>query len=58
MSPKLARLLRSGDLTWVYVPSVEDEALRDLSRARDAARLAFPRFGGHVGQAAFAVIIA
>lgn len=31
---ELARLLRSGDLTSVYVPSVEDEALRDLSRAR------------------------
>jgi transposase len=35
----LARSLRSGDLTAVYVPSVEDEAIRDLSRARDAARL-------------------
>ncbi len=35
----LARLLRSGDLTAVYVPSVEDEAIRDVSRARDAARL-------------------
>ena len=35
----LARLLRSGDLTAVYVPSVEDEAIRDLCRARDAARL-------------------
>ena len=35
----LARLLRSGDLTRVYVPTVEDEALRDLCRARDAARL-------------------
>jgi transposase len=35
----LARLLRSGDLTTVYVPSVEDEAIRDLCRARDAARL-------------------
>jgi len=30
--------LRSGDLTAVYVPSVEDEAIRDLCRARDAAR--------------------
>ena len=37
---ELARLLRSGDLTTVYVPSVEDEAIRDLCRARDAARLA------------------
>jgi len=36
---ELARLLRSGDLTGVYVPTVEDEALRDLCRARDAARL-------------------
>ncbi len=36
---ELARLLRSGDLTGVYVPSVDDEAIRDLVRARDAARL-------------------
>ena len=36
---ELARLLRSGDLTPVYVPTVDDEALRDLCRARDAARL-------------------
>jgi len=34
----LARLLRSGDLTSVYVPTVDDEAIRDLSRARAAAR--------------------
>ena len=33
----LARLMRSGDLTSIYVPSVEDEALRDVSRGRDAA---------------------
>jgi transposase len=32
---QLARLLRSGDLDPVYVPSVEDEAIRDLSRARE-----------------------
>ena len=31
----LARLMRSGDLTPVYVPTVEDEAIRDLSRARE-----------------------
>jgi transposase len=31
----LAMLMRSGDLTPVYVPSVEDEAIRDLSRARE-----------------------
>ena len=36
---ELARLLRSGDLTRVYVPSVEDEAVRDVCRARDAARV-------------------
>jgi transposase len=33
----LARLARSGDLTAVYVPTVEDEAIRDLTRAREAA---------------------
>ena len=32
---QLARLARSGDLTAVYVPQVEDEAIRDLSRARE-----------------------
>jgi transposase len=31
----LARLMRSGDLTPVYVPHVEDEAIRDLTRARE-----------------------
>src|SRR5215510_1804098 len=31
----LARLMRSGDLTPVYVPAVDDEAMRDLSRARE-----------------------
>ena len=36
---ELARLLRSGDLTGVYVPSVEDEAIRDVCRARDATRI-------------------
>jgi transposase len=33
----LARLMRSGDLTAIYVPTVEDEAIRDLSRAREDA---------------------
>src|SRR5262245_42355201 len=33
----LARLMRSGDLTPVYVPTVEDEAMRDLCRAREDA---------------------
>ena len=32
---QLARLMRSGDLIPVYVPQVEDEAIRDLSRARE-----------------------
>src|SRR2546427_2655729 len=34
---QLARLLRSGDLTPVYVPAVEDEAIRALVRAREDA---------------------
>src|SRR5262245_8910087 len=34
---QLARLLRSGDLTPVYVPAVDDEAIRDLMRAREDA---------------------
>jgi transposase len=33
----LARLMRSGDLTSIYVPRVEDEALGDLSRGREDA---------------------
>ena len=36
---EIARLLRSGDLTSVWVPGVEDEAIRDVCRARDAARV-------------------
>ncbi len=35
----LARLHRSGELTPVYVPSQEDEAIRDLTRAREDARM-------------------
>jgi transposase len=35
---KLARLLRSGDLTPVWVPDEEHEALRDLGRARGDAK--------------------
>jgi transposase len=34
---QLARLYRSGELTAVHVPSQEDEAVRDLVRARFAA---------------------
>jgi len=37
---KLARCLRAGDLTPVYVPDEDTEALRDLERARDAAKKA------------------
>jgi transposase len=32
---QLARLARSGALTAVYVPKVDDEAIRDLTRARE-----------------------
>ena len=35
---QLARLARSGALTAVYVPTVADEAMRDLTRAREDAR--------------------
>ena len=34
---QIARLLRSGDLSGVYVPEIEDEAIRDLCRARQGA---------------------
>jgi transposase len=34
---KLARLLRAGELTPVYIPEPTDEALRDLCRARSDA---------------------
>jgi len=37
---QLARLLRAGDLTPIYVPSEEDEAIRDLTRAREDAKAA------------------
>ena len=33
----LARLHRAGELTPVYVPNAQDEAMRDLSRAREDA---------------------
>jgi transposase len=35
---KLARLHRAGELTPVYVPLPEDEAIRDLTRAREDAK--------------------
>jgi transposase len=37
-SMMLARLHRAGELTSVYVPLSEDEAMRDLSRAREDAK--------------------
>lgn len=37
-SQELARLHRAGDLTAIYVPDPEDEAMRDLVRCRDDAR--------------------
>lgn len=37
---KLARFLRSGDLTAVHVPEAATEAMRDLERARDDAKRA------------------
>jgi transposase len=35
---RLAQLFRAGELTSIYVPSEEDEALRDLVRAREDAK--------------------
>jgi transposase len=35
---RLAHLYRSGELTSIYVPTKEDEALRDLVRAREDAK--------------------
>ncbi len=34
---KLAKLLKTEDLTPIYVPEPEDEAVRDISRAREIA---------------------
>ena len=34
---EIARLLRNGDLKSVYVPTIDDEAIRDLCRARCAS---------------------
>jgi len=39
-SMMLARLHRAGELTPVYVPHSEDEAMRDLCRAREDAKRA------------------
>jgi transposase len=37
---QLARLHRAGELSAVYVPRAEDEAIRDLIRSREDARIA------------------
>jgi transposase len=36
---QLARLFRAGELTPIYVPDEEDEAVRDLVRARDRSMI-------------------
>jgi len=38
-SLSLARLHRAGELTAIYVPRPQDEAMRDLSRAREDAKI-------------------
>lgn len=35
---RLAQLFRSGELTSIYIPTLQDEALRDLVRAREDAK--------------------
>jgi transposase len=46
----LARLHRAGELTYVFVPRADDEAMRDLTRAREdavkAQRVARQQLGG------------
>ena len=39
----IARLLRAGELKGIYVPSEEDEALRDMTRARESAMIHYGR---------------
>jgi len=46
----LARLLRSGDLTPVWVPDREHEALRDLVRAREDAKVHLLRTRHHLSK--------
>lgn len=47
---KLARFLRSGDLTEVHIPDEETEAVRDLERARDGAKKAERVARHHLGK--------
>jgi len=48
-SETLAKLHRAGELTSVYVPSLEDEALRDLVRAREDSVNALKRAKQQLG---------
>lgn len=45
----LARLYRAGELTAVHVPDPEDEAMRDLTRAREDAKNAERKARQHLG---------
>ncbi len=45
---ELARLHRAGELTAVYVPNPEDEAMRDLTRAREDAKVASRKAKQHL----------
>ena len=47
-SQKLARFLRAGELTAIWVPDEREEALRDLCRARDDAKEAEKRAKQHL----------
>jgi transposase len=44
----LARMHRAGELTAVHVPHPEDEAMRDLSRAREDAKIAARKAKQHL----------
>jgi len=48
-SETLAKLHRAGELTAIYVPSLEDEALRDLVRAREDSVNALKRVKQQLG---------
>ena len=47
---RLARFLRSGDLTPIHVPDEQTEAMRDLERARDDAKNAERRARQQLGK--------
>jgi len=46
---KLARLLRAGELTAIHIPEAQDEAVRDLCRARTDASQALARAKQQLG---------